>query len=97
MPTYVVLCNWTEQGIAGFRDTGDRVDHEAEIRKRAGVDLKEIYWTQGPYDLVAIIEAPDDESIAAAMLGVAAHGNSRTITLRAFDRDEYEAIVAKVS
>ena len=65
MATYVVLVNWTDQGAAGFEHTTERVDHEAEIRKRAGVQLKEIYWTQGPYDLVAIIEAPDDESIAA--------------------------------
>ena len=96
MPTYVVLVNWTDQGIAGFKGTTDRVDHEAEIRKRAGVDLKEIYWTQGQYDLVAIIEAPDDESIAAAMLGVSAHGNSRTTTMRAFDRNEYQRILAKL-
>jgi uncharacterized protein with GYD domain len=94
--TYVVLVNWTDQGAAGFEHTTERVDHEVEIRKRAGVQLKEIYWTQGPYDLVAIIEAPDDESIAAAMLGVAAHGNSRTTTLRAFDREEYERILAKI-
>lgn len=97
MPTYVVLVNRTDQGVAGFDRTTERVDHEAEIRKRAGVELKEIYWTQGPYDLVALIEAPDDESIAAAMLGVGAHGNSRTTTLRAFNREEYEAILAKVS
>lgn len=96
MATYVVLVNWTDQGIAGFKGTTDRVDHEAEIRKRAGVELKEIWWTQGPYDLVAIIEAPDDESIAAAMLGVSAHGNSRTTTMRAFDRSEYERILAKL-
>src|SRR4249919_3308242 len=96
MATYVVLVNWTDQGIAGFKGTTGRVDHEAEIRKRAGVELKEIYWTQGPYDLVAIIEASDDESIAAAMLGVAAQGNSRTTTLKAFHRDEYERILAKL-
>lgn len=96
MATYVVLVNWTDQGIAGFKGTTDRVDHEAEIRKRAGVELKEIWWTQGPYDLVAIIEAPDDESMAAAMLGVSAHGNSRTTTMRAFDRNEYERILAKL-
>ena len=96
MATYVELVNWTDQGIAGFKGTTDRVDHEAEIRKRAGVELKEIWWTQGPYDLVAIIEAPDDESMAAAMLGVSAHGNSRTTTMRAFDRNEYERILAKL-
>jgi uncharacterized protein with GYD domain len=95
--TYVVLVNWTDQGARGFDKTTERVDHEEEIRKRAGVKLKEIYWTQGPYDLVAIIEAPDDESVAAAMLGVQAHGNSRTTTLRAYNRDEYERILAKLA
>ena len=49
MPTYVVLANWTDQGIAGFDRSDERVfAHEAEIRKHAGVELKEIYWTQGP-------------------------------------------------
>jgi uncharacterized protein with GYD domain len=96
MATYLVLVNWTDQGAAGFAQTTERVDHEEEIRKRAGVTLKEIYWTQGPYDLAAIIEADDDESVAAAMLGVQANGNSRTTTLRAFDRDEYQSILAKL-
>ena len=98
MPTYVVLANWTEQGIAGFDRSDERVyAHDAEIRKHAGVELKEIYWTQGAYDLVCVLEAPDDESIAAAMLGVAAEGNTRTTTLRAFNREEFEAIRAKVA
>ena len=97
MPTYVVLANWTDQGIAGFDHSDDRVfAHDAEIRKHAGVELKQIYWTQGEYDLVCVMEAPDDESIAAAMLGVSAHGNSRTTTMRAFDRNEYERILAKL-
>jgi uncharacterized protein with GYD domain len=96
MATYLVLVNWTDQGAEGFDHTTDRVDHEEEIRKRAGVELKEIYWTQGPYDLAAIIEADDDESVAAAMLGVQANGNSRTTTLRAFNRDEYQSILAKL-
>jgi uncharacterized protein with GYD domain len=97
MPTYVVLANWTDQGIAGFDRSDERVfAHDAEIRKHAGVELKEIYWTQGQYDLVCVMEAPDDESIAAAMLGVAALGYSRTTTLRAFSREEFEAIRAKV-
>jgi uncharacterized protein with GYD domain len=93
-----VLANWTDQGIAGFDHSDERVfAHDAEIRKHAGVELKEIYWTQGAYDLVCVMEAPDDESIAAAMLGVAAEGNTRTTTLRAFNRDEFEGIRARVS
>lgn len=98
MPTYVVLANWTDQGNAGFEHSDERVfSHDAEIRKQAGVELKEIYWTQGPYDLVCVMEAADDESIAAAMLGVAALGNTRTITLRAFNEEEFEGIRAKVA
>jgi uncharacterized protein with GYD domain len=98
VPTYVVLGNWTDQGIAGFDRSDERVfAHDAEIRKHAGVQLKEIYWTQGQYDLVCVMEAPDDESVAAAMLGVAALGNTRTTTLRAFNREEFEGIRAKLA
>ena len=98
MPTYVVLGNWTDQGIAGFDRSDERVfAHDAEIRRQVGVELKEIYWTQGPYDLVCVMEAPDDESIAAAMLGVSALGNTRTLTMRAFSREEFEGIRAKVA
>lgn len=98
MPTYVVLANWTDQGIAGFDHSDERVfGKDAEIRGQAGVEMKEIYWTQGQYDVVCVMEAPDDESMAAAMLGVAAEGNTRTTTLRAFTREEFEAIRAKAS
>jgi uncharacterized protein with GYD domain len=98
MPTYVVLANWTEQGIAGFDSSDERAfAHDADIRKQAGVELKEIYWTQGPHDLVAVLEAPDDESLAAAMLGIGAQGNIRTTTLRAFNREEFEGIRAKLA
>ena len=98
MPTYVVLANWTDQGIAGFDRSDERVyAHDAEIRKHAGVELKQIYWTQGQYDLVAVIEAPDDESVAAAMLGISALGNTRTATMRAFSREEFDGIRARLT
>lgn len=98
MPTYVVLGKWTDQGIAGFDRSDERVyAHDAEIRKHAGVELKEIYWTQGQYDLVAVIEAPDDESVAAAMLGISALGNTRTTTMRAFSREEFDGIRARLT
>ena len=49
----------------------------------------------GHYDTVAIIEAPDDESITAMMLELTAGGNIRTATLRAFDHDEMQAIIQR--
>ncbi len=49
----------------------------------------------GHHDIVAVIEAPDDESITAMMLELTAEGNIRTTTLRAFDHDEMQAIIQR--
>lgn len=97
MPTYVSLLNWTEQGVKGFRETADRVAKAEGAMSKLGVTFKDIYWTIGPYDVVAIVEAADEESAAAAMLAVASEGNVRSVTLRAFDRDEMARVIAKVS
>jgi uncharacterized protein with GYD domain len=94
MASYVVLINWTEQGIGSFKDSPSRVD--AFNDQMSGLaEVKSIYWTLGPYDLVGVIEAPDDESLTAALLQLGAAGNVRTTTLRAFDRAEFEAVAKK--
>jgi uncharacterized protein with GYD domain len=54
------------------------------------------YPTMGRYDIVVIIEGPDDETLATQMLGVASRGRSRTETLRAFFFDEVDAIIQKL-
>lgn len=95
MATFVTLVNWTEQGISTFRDTPKRVDGVKQILSKHGASFKDMYWTIGPYDVVAVIEAPDDESATAALLEIGAQGNIRTTTLRAFDRSEIEAIIKK--
>ena len=95
MPTYISLINWTEKGVAGFRDTVDRADAGKALATQFGGALKEIYWTVGPYDMVAVSEAPDDESATAFALALASQGNVRTTTLRAFDADEMRGIIAK--
>src|SRR5918997_2167073 len=88
MPTYVSLLNWTDQGIRNVRDTVQRYERSQQLQDKHGVRLQQIYWTVGPYDLVAIAEAPDEESITAFFLELASAGNLRTTTLRAYDRDE---------
>ena len=86
MPTYISLINWTEKGAAEFKDTVDRAEAGKALAGKFGGALKEIYWTLGPYDIVAISEAPDDESATAFALTLASQGNVRTTTMRAFDR-----------
>ena len=95
MPTYVSLINWTEKGAATFKDTVDRAEAGKQLAGTFGGSLKEIYWTLGPYDIVAISEAPDDETATAFALSLASQGNVRTTTMRAFDSGEMQAIIAK--
>jgi uncharacterized protein with GYD domain len=97
MPSYVTLMNWTDQGIKSFKDTVERYEAAEAAYAQAGITTKEIYWTVGAYDLVSIVEAPDDETLAASMLTLGAQGNIRTSTLRAFTAEEMKNIIAKTS
>ncbi len=65
MATYVLLLNWTEQGIRNAKETLARADAAAGLVEKLGGKMKEVYWTLGPYDVVAIVEAPDDETATA--------------------------------
>ncbi len=95
MPTFVRLVNWTDQGIRNFKDTPKRADAFAELLQQKGGKVKDIYWTLGAYDIVAIAEAPDAETITATMLQLGAQGNVRTTTLQAFGKDEIAKIINK--
>ena len=89
MPTYVVLINWTDQGIRNVKQTAERTDHGGDIAEKHGLKLKQAYWTMGPYDMVAVFEAPDDEAMSAHLLEIGSSmGTIRTTTLRAYDEQE---------
>jgi uncharacterized protein with GYD domain len=95
MPNYITLINWTDQGMANFEDTVDRYEAAQAELATMGVSFKEIYWTVGPYDIVGILEAPDDETATAALLTIAGHGNIRPTTLRAFTADEMRDVIGR--
>ena len=97
MSTYVVLNSFTEQGIRNVRDTTKRADAVRDMAKKFGVQVKEIYWTLGRYDVVAIFEATDESSITAMMLALASAGNVRTEMLRAFNREEMNGVLGKLA
>ena len=97
MPTYISLSTFTDQGIRNVKDSTKRADSVKEAAKKFGASMTQIYWTLGSYDVVAIIEAPDDKSATAFALSIGAAGNVRTQTLRAFNRDEMNGIVANMA
>ena len=96
MPTYVSLINFTEEGIRTIRDTLDRSQRAAETAEKYGARFEQLYWTVGPYDIVLILEAPDEESATAFLLDVGSWGAVRTTTLRAYDREEMSGIIDRL-
>ena len=96
MPTYVALNNFTHQGIQHIKETTKRADAFKTAAKKAGCTVKEIYWTQGQYDSVLILDAPDDASSTAALMSLGKLGNVRTQTMRAFTAAELAPILNKV-
>ena len=97
MATYIVLTNFTDQGIRNAKETTKRAEAVRELAKKFGVTAKEFFWTLGSYDVVAIFEAPDDASMTALGLAIGANGNVRTQTLRAFSKDEMNGILRKLA
>ena len=97
MPTYIALLKWTGQGIGNVKDSPSRLDAGRKAFEKTGVKIGDTYLTMGRYDLVCVIEAPDDESYAAAMLSLGGQGNVQTETLKAFTEEQYRKICASVS
>jgi uncharacterized protein with GYD domain len=95
MPTYVLLIDWTQQGIQNFRESVDRYEAARSQFEGMGVRFKDIYWTLGSHDIVSIAEAPDGETLAAALLMLGSQGNVRTTSLRALSADEMRGVIAK--
>lgn len=96
MARYVVLLNWTDQGVRNATDTVDRAAQARAAWEPRGVTIESLYWTLGEYDLVAVINAPDDATVAAILLQLAGAGNIRSKTLRAFDEREMQSILGQL-
>jgi uncharacterized protein with GYD domain len=95
MPTYVSLINWTDQGIKNFRDTVRRAEDVRALAEKSGGQIRQMLWTLGEYDLVAVADFPDDETGTAVLLQIGAGGNVRTKTMRAFDAEQMSAIIQR--
>jgi len=96
MLNYVVLACFTEKGLQSIKETTKRAEAAKEMATRFGVKMREIYWTQGEYDIVTLCEASDEASMAAFGLALTSAGNVRFQTLRAFSRQEMDGILGKL-
>lgn len=97
MATYCVLASFTEQGVRNAKDSPQRAEAFKDMAKKCGVTVKDVYWAQGQYDVVTLLEAPDDLAVTSLALSVGALGNVRTQTLRLFSAGDMKAIIAKMA
>ncbi len=95
MANYVILGNFTDQGIRGIKDTTKRAKAFKDLTEDMGGSIKDIYWTLGSYDIVLTMEAPDDETVAAILMKVGSLGNLKSQTLRAFNEAEINSLISR--
>ena len=96
METYIILANYTKQGIKNIKDSPGRIEEARKAVEDAGGKWLGWYLTMGRYDFVVMAQAPNAEAVAALMLATGAQGNVSTETLRAFPEDEFKGIVANL-
>jgi len=96
MLTYIGLLSFTDKGIQTVKDTTKRAAAAKELAKKLGVNMREIFWTTGECDIVCVLEADDENALAAFSLASAMQGNVRSRSLRAFSASEMDKILAKL-
>ncbi len=97
MAHHVILMNFTEQGARTVKDTVKRYHAAKAAAAKGGVHFKDAYWLQGKYDVLIIVESEDEKAATMHGLTIAAQGNVRTQTMRAFTESEMAAMLAKLS
>jgi uncharacterized protein with GYD domain len=95
MVRYVSLLRLTEQGIKNFKKSTARAAAFREAAAKAGLTIEAQYWLAGNYDGLLIFNAPDEVTALRSLAALAAAGNVRSESLRAFDAQEFDAIAGK--
>ena len=90
---YILLVNYTPQGIANIKESPDRANAARELARTCGAEMKDFYMTLGAFDIVATVEAPNDQAVAKFVLALGSLGNVRTTTLKAFTEPEFREII----
>jgi uncharacterized protein with GYD domain len=97
MAMYLMLLNWTDQGIKNVKESPKRLDAAKKLAKDLGGEIKTVYMTQGSFDLAIVAEMANDEKVASYVLKLGSLGNVRTTTLRAYSEDEYRKIIGSLN
>jgi len=97
LATYIALLNYTDQGIKTIKGAPERVPQVRQAIADLGGRMHSYRLTLGEYDAVVTVELPDDETYATFVLNLAAQGNFRTTTLKAFGEEESFRILGNLA
>jgi uncharacterized protein with GYD domain len=90
--TYVALLTFTEQGMRNLAQSSQRATAFRQKIEAAGIKVLAQLWTAGAYDGILIVSADNEKQVLGVLAQLAAAGNVRTHSLRAFDAEEFAAI-----
>ena len=96
MNTYITLMKLTDQGAKTLKDAPKRIEEGIKGVEKAGGKMIGFYSTLGEYDYIAVAESPSDEAAAAFNLALCAQGYVRTMTLRAFTKQQFAEMIKKI-
>ena len=96
MSAYMLLCNFTDQGIRTIKEVPKRRAAAQELGKKFGVDIKAGYLAIGAYVIVHA-ESASDDAMAKFLLSLASKGNVRTTTVKVFSQEESDKIIDGVA
>ena len=97
MPTYVVLSKFTEKGRSEIETTSDRLDRLTPVAQKYGVKVLANAITMGEFDVVTVMEAADDATIAKVIGTVLSRGYVTTQTMRGFSVEEFREITKELA
>ena len=95
MPHYVVLINWTDQGIKNVKESPKRAQAARSQAEKLGGKLS-LWYTLGQYDIVGVAEFPSDEALQKFSLWVGGLGSVRTTTLKAWSEEEAASLISSL-
>lgn len=93
MPTYIAQLSYTEDGMAAITESPDRIDEARSLVESLGGSMPAWYLTMGEHDALAVIELPDDETMAQFLLAVGQKGAVSTETHTAIPEADFRDLV----
>ena len=95
MTRYITLLRFTEQGVKELKKSTSRAEAFRQAAETLGVKVEAQYWTTGEYDGALIFSAEKESNVLRCLAALAAAGNVRTQTLKAFTAKEFDAIAGE--